>query len=199
MVAATQFLVVKLCKFRACLVAPRTSIVGLCLFFLVVIQWRYLIAASQYVPKTMFVAGTLNTLDCETSTKGGKRVDTNRDCRHGQSTNCTAQVPCTMCNPTAGMDERAIWSWWIQGRLPCQSCNSSSTQCSAHESSTSMCSRTFSGPLFDGKIRELTLSYYHDKAIPLEFWRTRDIMVRDLLLLRMLLLLLFFLDHLSTR
>ena len=178
-VATTQFLVVKLCRVRACLVAPRTSLVGLCLFFLVIIQWRYLIAASQYVPKTMFASGTLNTYDCESSMKGGKQENTGRDCRHGQLANCSKEVPCTVCNPTAGMDEKAAWSWWIQGRSPCQSCNTSSIDCGAYESGEAMCSKTFEGPLFDGTVRVPTLYMYHEKANPLEFWRTREIMVRD--------------------
>ena len=149
---------------------------------IVVIQWRYLIAASQFVPKTMFAANLLHTLDCDSSTKGGKEFDSARDCFHGQLTNCTREIPCTVCNPINGMDDAAIWNWWVvSSDRPCPQCSSEvSSECTDYETGGSSCSKTFDGPLFDGAIRTDKIE---GALNPVEFWRTKQVMVGFLWLL----------------
>jgi hypothetical protein len=176
-VAATQFLIMKVCRITSFLVAPRQSVVSLCVLFIVIIQWRYLIAASQYVPKSVFASDILHSLDCDNSTKGGKGLLSTRDCTHGQLFNCSKQVPCTACNPSPAMDEKAVWNWWVNNDNPCQACNTSTTECDRFELGGAYCSTTFDGPLFDGNIRSSTLA---QNANPLEFWRTKVVSVSSI-------------------
>jgi hypothetical protein len=178
-VASTQFLVVKVCRLKTVLTAPRSSVSFLIVLFLIIIQWRYLIAASQYVPKKMFAASVMNSLDCDESTKGGKLSGSKRDCVHGQLTNCSLQVPCTVCNPIYGMDESAVWNWWVNQKNQCGSCNTTTSDCEHYEQK-SICSKTFDGPLFDGSIRKSTLETAGSN--PLEFWRTKQTFVSSVCL-----------------
>ena len=192
-VAATQFFVVKICRIKTVLVSTRSSVSFLIMLFLVVIQWRYLIAASQYVPKSMFAANILHSLDCDNSTKGGKKRGSYRDCYSGQLMNCSNAVPCTVCNPVEGMDSKAVWNWWINQRSPCSGCNTSSTECTSFEQE-SICSKTFNGPLFDGTIRTkapLKTLEEIQYTPPLEFWRTKHRMVTSIVCFVVLACVLF--------
>ena len=179
-VAATIYLVQRV---TCALYKPRQSVLGLCLLMIIVIQWRYLISASLYVPKSVFAADILHSLDCDNSQKGGKQATSTRDCMAGQQTNCTLELPCTVCNPVNGMDEIAVWNWWVSNDSPCQSCNTSTPQCDSYEISGSICSKTFHGP--HNKVLDPAPKGYYGKSVaplsmrssPIEFWRTKDTVV----------------------